>query len=90
MVPESISVSDLAQKMAIKAAEVISVMMKMGVMATINQIIDQDTAILVVEELGHEAKPMDAADIEADVLQVEYDESQAKTRNPCCDGDGAC
>ncbi len=82
LVPDSISVSDLAQKMAIKAAEVIGVMMKMGVMATINQVIDQDTAILVVEELGHEAKPMQAADIEADVLQVEYDETEAKTRNP--------
>ncbi len=82
LVPESISVSDLAQKMAIKAAEVIAVMMKMGVMATINQVIDQDTAILVVEELGHEAKPMQAADIEADVLQVEYDDTQAHTRNP--------
>ena len=82
LVPESISVSDLAQKMAIKAAEVIAVMMKMGVMATINQIIDQDTAILVVEEIGHEAKPMDATSIEDDVLQVEYDESKAQTRNP--------
>ena len=65
LVPESISVSDLAQKMAIKAAEVIGVMMKMGVMATINQILDQDTAILVVEEIGHEAKPMDEASVEA-------------------------
>ncbi len=82
LVPESISVSDLAQKMAIKAAEVIAVMMKMGVMATINQIIDQDTAILVVEEIGHEAKPMEATSIEDDVLQVDYDESEAKTRNP--------
>ena len=82
LVPESISVSDLAQKMAIKAAEVIGVMMKMGVMATINQILDQDTAILVVEEMGHEAKPMDESTIEDDVLQVEYDESEAKVRNP--------
>ena len=82
LVPDSISVSDLAQKMAIKAAEVIAVMMKMGVMATINQVIDQDTAILVVEELGHEARPMQAADIEADILQVEYDDSEAHVRNP--------
>ena len=82
LVPESISVSDLAQKMAIKAAEVIGAMMKMGVMATINQVIDQDTAILVVEELGHEAKPMQASDLEADLLKVEYDDAQAKTRNP--------
>jgi len=82
LVPESISVSDLAQKMAIKAAEVIGVMMKMGVMATINQVIDQDTAILVVEELGHEARPTQGTDIEADVLQVEYDDAKAQTRNP--------
>ncbi len=82
LVPESISVSDLAQKMAIKAAEVIGVMMKMGVMATINQVLDQDTAILVVEEMGHEAKPMQAEDIEADLLAVDYDASEAQTRNP--------
>jgi len=82
LVPESISVADLAQKMAIKAAEVIGVMMKMGVMATINQVIDQDTAILVVEELGHEAKATQGTDIEADVLKVEYDDANALTRNP--------
>ena len=82
LVPESISVSDLAQKLAIKAAEVIGAMMKMGAMATINQVIDQDTAILVVEELGHEAKPIQASDLEADLLKVEYDEAKAKTRNP--------
>lgn len=52
-IPESIAVGDLAQQMAIKGAEVIKVMMRMGVMATINQVIDQETAILVVEELGH-------------------------------------
>ncbi|NNC66620.1 MAG: translation initiation factor IF-2 [Gammaproteobacteria bacterium] len=82
LVPESISVSDLAQKMAIKAAEVIGVMMKMGVMATINQILDQDTAILVVEEIGHQAKPMEASSVEDTLLQVEYDESKAIVRNP--------
>ena len=82
LVPESISVADLAQKMAIKAAEVIGVMMKMGVMATINQVIDQDTAILVVEELGHEAKSTHGTDIETDVLQVEYDDAKALTRTP--------
>ncbi len=82
LVPESISVSDLAQKMAIKAAEVIGVMMKMGVMATINQILDQDTAILVVEEIGHEAKPMEASSVEDTLMQVEYDDSKAIVRNP--------
>jgi translation initiation factor IF-2 len=57
-IPESISVADLAQKMSVKAAEVIKTMMKMGVMVTINQAIDQDTATLVVEEMGHIAKPL--------------------------------
>jgi translation initiation factor IF-2 len=54
-IPETISVAELAQRMAVKATEVIKVMMNMGVMATINQPIDQDTAVLVVEELGHTA-----------------------------------
>lgn len=57
IIPESITVADLAQKMSVKAAEVIKIMMKMGAMVTINQVIDQDTAVLVVEEMGHKAKP---------------------------------
>lgn len=81
-VPESISVSDLAQKMAIKAAEVIKVMMKMGAMATINQVIDQDTAILVVEEMGHIAKPMRENDIESEVVKHSYDAAESVTRPP--------
>jgi len=52
-VPDAISVADLAQKMAVKAGDVIKTLMQMGSMATINQILDQDTAILVVEEMGH-------------------------------------
>ncbi len=82
LVPDNISVLDLAQKMTIKAAEVIAVLMKMGVMVTINQVIDQDTAILVAEELGHDAKPMQLADIEADVLQVDYEGMEAQARDP--------
>lgn len=54
--PENISVGDLAQQMAVKAGVVIKELMKLGVMATINQMIDQDTASLVVEELGHRIK----------------------------------
>ena len=54
--PENISVGDLAQQMAVKAGVVIKELMKLGVMATINQMIDQDTASLVVEELGHRTK----------------------------------
>jgi translation initiation factor IF-2 len=56
MVPETISVAALAQKMSIKAAEVIKALMKMGNMVTINQMLDQETAMIVVEELGHVAK----------------------------------
>ena len=56
-VPETISVSDLAHKMAVKATEVIKTLMKMGSMVTINQVLDQETAIIVVEEMGHIGKP---------------------------------
>ncbi len=52
-VPETISVAVLAQKMSVKAVEVIKVLMKLGSMVTINQVLDQDTAIIVVEEMGH-------------------------------------
>ena len=67
LLPESISVADLAQKMAVKAAEVIKTLMGMGVMATINQVLDQDTAMLVVEEMGHHARPLQDKDIEIDL-----------------------
>ena len=82
-VPESIKVSDLAQKMNMKAAEVIKIMMKMGVMATINQVIDQDTAILVVEECGHTAKSMSEDDHEKTVLSsVEEELTDVQPRPP--------
>ena len=55
-VPETITVADLAHKMSMKAAEVIKVLMKLGTMATINQVLDQETAMIVVEDLGHVAK----------------------------------
>lgn len=57
IVPETISVGALAQKMSIKAADIIKVLMNMGSMVTINQMLDQETAMIVVEELGHVAKP---------------------------------
>jgi len=56
MVPETITVGELAHKMSVKAAELIKVLMKLGTMATINQVLDQDTAIILVEEMGHTAK----------------------------------
>ena len=64
-VPETITIGELAQKMAVKAAEVIKTMMKMGSMVTINQVIDQETAMIVVEEMGHVAKPAKPDDPEA-------------------------
>lgn len=56
MVPETITVGELAHKMSLKAAELIKALMKLGTMATINQVLDQDTAIILVEEMGHTAK----------------------------------
>jgi translation initiation factor IF-2 len=71
---EAMTVGELAQKMAVKATEVIKVMMNMGVMATINQMIEQDTAVLVVEEMGHTAVLRKENIIEDD-LQGETDAS---------------
>jgi translation initiation factor IF-2 len=65
---ETISVADLAQRMAVKGAEVVKSLFKMGVMATINQVIDHDTAQLVVEELGHVAVKASPDDAEVDLL----------------------
>ena len=65
LVPETITVAALAQKMSVKAAEVIKVLMKLGSMVTINQVIDQETAMIVVEEMGHIAKPAKLDDPES-------------------------
>ncbi|MES9978223.1 MAG: translation initiation factor IF-2, partial [Candidatus Thiodiazotropha sp. 6PLUC5] len=72
-VPDSITVADLAQRMTIKAAEVIKVLMKMGMMVTINQTLDRDTATLVVEEMGHVPVVQREEDVEADLLSIEED-----------------
>lgn len=69
-IPESITVADLAKKMTIKATEVIKAMMRMGAMVTINQVLDRDTATLVVEEMGHRAKPVQAT-VEEDITFIE-------------------
>ncbi len=80
-VAETVLVSDLAQKLSVKATEVIKVLMNMGVMVTINQTIDQDTAILVVEELGHSATALKEEHIEADLQAVDA-ELVPETRAP--------
>jgi translation initiation factor IF-2 len=79
---ETITVAELAQKMAIKATEVIKVLMNMGVMATINQPIDQDTAILVAEELGHEAKALKEDQVDADLQGVAAQPEEFESRPP--------
>ena len=70
-IPETITVADLAKLLALKAGEVIKVLMNMGMMVTINQSLDQDTAILVVEELGHSAKPAEDKGIEQTLIAEE-------------------
>jgi translation initiation factor IF-2 len=70
-VPETITVAELAQKMAIKATEIIKVLMKLGSMVTINQVLDQETAMIVVEEMGHIAKPAKLDDPDAYLLDSE-------------------
>ena len=79
MVPETISVGALAQKMSVKAAEVIKALMKMGNMVTINQMLDQETAMIVVEELGHVAKYATLDSPEAFLTDTEAPAAEAKT-----------
>lgn len=74
-IPESITVAELAQRMSVKAAEVIKVMMAMGAMVTINQPIDQDTALLVVEEMGHKGTALSATAIEDELSGVVDDDA---------------
>lgn len=81
-IPEAISVSDLAQRMAVKAPELIRTLMGMGMMATINQMLDQDTAVLVVEEMGHTAKLASDDDVEKRLLDTDADRGEVKSRAP--------
>jgi len=80
--PEAITVGDLAQRMSVKAGEVIKTLMGMGVMATINHVLDQDSAILVIEEMGHAAKTVATDAIEHAHEQTLNIEGQAQTRPP--------
>ncbi len=81
-VPETITVADLAQRMSIKAAEVIKELMKMGVMATINQPIDQDSAMLVVEEMGHKPVAQQAEDVETRIMETLVDDADEGDKEP--------
>ncbi len=81
--PEAITVGELAAKMAVKAGEVIKTLMKMGVMATINQILDQDTATLVVEEMGHKVTKLIADNqLEQDVTDAVTYSGEEQPRAP--------
>jgi translation initiation factor IF-2 len=84
MVPETITVGDLAHKMSIKAAEVIKTLMKMGNMVTINQVLDQDTAMIVVAEMGHSAKAAKLDDPESLLADApdEHHDAELKPRAP--------
>jgi len=81
-VPETITVGDLARLMAVKAGDLIKTLMNMGTMVTINQPLDQDTAILVVEEMGHEARPAEEQDIEQALVAEETDDDVEETTRP--------
>lgn len=79
-IPETITVGDLAQRMAVKSADVIKKLMGMGVMATINQALDQETAVLVTEELGHKANAVSEDAFEEEVLSELSFEGKEKTK----------
>jgi translation initiation factor IF-2 len=81
-VPETITVAELAQKMSVKAAEVIKTMMSMGTMATINQVLDQETAAIIVEELGHTVKLLKEDAIEEELGLQQEIEGEQLTRAP--------
>ena len=72
-ISETISVAELAHKLSVKAAEVIKAMMKMGTMVTINQVLDQETAMIVVEEMGHKAIPAKLDDPDSLLAQTQGD-----------------
>lgn len=82
MVPETITVAELAKRMSVKAAEVIKVMFNLGAMATINQVIDQETAIIVVEEMGHKAVALNEDAIEEGLDESLNKGSNTQTRAP--------
>ena len=82
VIPETITVDELAKRMTMKAAELIKELMKMGVMATINQVIDQDTATLVVEELGHNPVTVGADDLEKSLLSRDQEDHEKQSRPP--------
>jgi translation initiation factor IF-2 len=82
LVPETITVANLALKMSVKAAEVIKALMKMGTMVTINQVLDQDTAMIIVEDMGHIAKRAKLDDPEAFLTETTESSAPLEPRAP--------
>ncbi len=82
LLPETITVAELAQKMSVKGVEVIKALMQLGMMVTINQVIDRDTAIILVEEMGHIAKVAKPTDPEALLGGAARPEGETETRPP--------
>ena len=81
-VPETIMIGDLAKLMSVKGGEVVKNLMSLGVVATINDFIDQETAILVVEEIGHNGIALKKENLEEDIANLISYEDEAKTRSP--------
>ena len=81
-IPESITVAELAQKMSVKGSEVVKILMGLGSMATINQTIDQETAAIVVEEMGHNPRLMKENALEEEMLQAAQQDGEQVTRAP--------
>jgi translation initiation factor IF-2 len=81
-VGETITVAELAQRMAVKSSEVMKTMLNMGVIATINQPVDQDTAVLVIEEMGHVAKVLKADQVEEALQAGMHTSEEALARPP--------
>jgi translation initiation factor IF-2 len=82
VIPEAITVQELASRMSEKGVAVIKILMKMGVMATINQMLDADTAQLVVEEMGHKFKRVSDADVEESLFDIDDKEADLRSRPP--------
>ncbi|MFP5506523.1 MAG: translation initiation factor IF-2 [Gammaproteobacteria bacterium] len=81
-IPETISVAELAQKMSLKATDLIKTLMKMGTMVTINQMLDQETAAIVVEDMGHKVKLLKENELEEQLALAGEAEGEQVTRPP--------
>lgn len=82
VIGETVTVAELAQKMSVKAAEVIKYMFKNGTMVTINQVLDQDTASIIAEDMGHQVKQVKESDLEDRLAEAMQYEGEEVTRAP--------